>query len=188
MTDDTGEVTRLLDAIAAGDPAAMDRLLPRVYDELRRLARMRMAGERDAHEHQPTSLVHEAYLRLVGNQQARFENRAHFFGAAGEAMRRILVDRARARGALKRGGDRKQITLEDQAAGVTPPADDVLEVDRVLQKLESKDPTMAVVVKLRYFVGLTVEETADALDTSPRTVNRQWTAASAWLQRELKRG
>ena len=172
----------------ASEQASAEELLALQYDHLRSLAARWFADEVPDHTLQPTALVHEAYLRLVGDQQARFENRAHFFGAAGEAMRRILVDRARARGALKRGGDRKQITLEDQAAGVTPPADDVLEVDRVLRKLESKDPTMAVVVKLRYFVGLTVEETADALDTSPRTVNRQWTAASAWLQRELKRG
>lgn len=187
MSDDTGEVTRLLEAISAGDANAANELLPRVYDELRRLARARVAGERDAHEHQPTSLVHEAYLRLVGNRQARFENRAHFFGAAGEAMRRVLVDRARERGALKRGGDRKQVTLDDRAAGVTPPSDDVLAVDDALQKLEDNDAAMALVVKLRYFAGLTIEETAEALDTSPRTVNRQWTAAKAWLQRELKR-
>jgi len=188
MTDQTGEVTRLLEAISAGEAGAVDELLPRVYDELRRLARIRMVGERDAGGHQPTSLVHEAYLRLVGPVQTRFKNRAHFFGAAGEAMRRILVDRARERGAQKRGGDRRQVTLDDRAAGMTPPVDDVLAVDHALQKLEVKDAAMAVVVKLRYFAGLTVEETAEALDSSPRTVNRQWTAARAWLQRELKSG
>jgi len=161
MTDATGEVTRLLEAISAGDASAVDELLPRVYEELRRLARARVAGERDAHEHQPTSLVHEAYLRLVGDQQARFENRAHFFGAAGEAMRRVLVDRARERGALKRGGDQRRVTLDDRAAGVTPPSDDLLAVDDALRKLEEKDAAMALVVKLRYFAGLTVEETAD---------------------------
>jgi RNA polymerase sigma factor (TIGR02999 family) len=187
MGEAEGQVTRLLDAVAAGDPGAAERLLPLVYDELRRLARARLAGERRPGAAQPTSLVHEAYLRLVGDRSTPWRNRAYFFGAAGEAMRRILVDRARERRALKRGGDLDRETFDDDLASIETDPDVVLAIDQALARLEQRDRVMADVVKLRYFVGLTVPETADALDTSPRTVNRAWTAARAWLQRELKR-
>ena len=189
MAEDRGEVTRLLDAMSAGDSAAVNNLLPKVYDELRILARARLAGERRSSAPQATSLVHEAYLRLVGSDGAHWQNRAHFFGAAGEAMRRILVDQARERGALKRGGDRRQVTLDERdACDSAPPAEDVLAVDQALSRLERKDPGMAAVVKLRYFAGLTVDEVAEALGSSSRTVHRQWTGARAWLQREMRSG
>jgi RNA polymerase sigma factor (TIGR02999 family) len=189
MAEDRGEVTRLLDAMSAGDSAAVNDLLPRVYDELRILARARLAGERRSSAPQATSLVHEAYLRLVGSDEPHWQNRAHFFGAAGEAMRRILVDQARERGALKRGGDRRQVTLDERVAcDSAPPAEDVLAVDQALSRLERRDPGMAAVVKLRYFAGLTVDEVAAALGSSSRTVHRQWTGARAWLQKEMRSG
>ena len=181
------QVTQLLDAIAAGDPGAADRLLPLVYDELRRLARVRLAGEARLEAAQPTSLVHEAYLRLVGHASSPWRNRAYFFGAAGEAMRRILVDRARARRAQKRGGDQDRVTFDDQFGRTGADPDELIAIDRALAKLEAKDRGMADVLKLRYFVGLTVPETAEALGLSPRTVNRSWTAARTWLRREMKR-
>lgn len=187
MGDEEGQVTRLLDAVAAGDRGAAERLLPLVYDELRRLARVRLAAEYRADAAQPTSLVHEAYLRLVGDGSTPWRNRAYFFGAAGEAMRRILVDRARERRAQKRGGDCRRTTLDEGLAVIDFDPDTLLAVDQALGRLEQRDRLMAAVVKLRYFVGLTVPETADALDTSPRSVNRAWTAARAWLQREMKR-
>lgn len=187
MTDSRSQVTELLDAIADGDGGAVDRLLPMVYDELRRLARARLAGEVRPDAGQPTSLVHEAYLRLVGNEAKPWKNRAYFFAAAGEAMRRILVERARERKAAKRGGDRRQVTLEENAAVSEPAPEEMLAVDQALRRLEEKDRPMADVVKLRYFVGLTVPETAEALGLSPRTVNRTWTAAHTWLRRELQR-
>jgi len=187
MDNKRGEVTRLLDAMAAGDSQAINRLLPRVYDELRMLARAKVAKERRPQAPQATSLVHEAYLKLVGDEEVHWQNRAHFFGAAGEAMRRILVDQSRERGALKRGGDHKQVTL-DNGCSHTPAQtpEDVLAVDQALSRLEEKDPAMAQVVKLRYFAGLTVDEVAQALGSSPRTVHRQWTSARAWLQREMR--
>lgn len=186
MSESGGEVTRLLGAIASGEQGALDRLLPLVYDELRRLARARVAGEGSAETPRPTSLVHEAYLRLVGGGGS-FPSRAYFFGAAGEAMRRILVDRARERRALKRGGDRERVTLDEHVDAVAHDVDEVLAVHDALTRLEARDRAMAEVVKLRYFVGLTVPETAEALDVSPRTVDRLWIAARAWLGRELRR-
>jgi RNA polymerase sigma factor (TIGR02999 family) len=183
-----GDVTRILEAIGSGDPAAEERLLPAVYAELRMLARARLRAERATHAPQPTSLVHEAYLRLVGDDDSAWRNRAHFFAAAGEAMRRVLVDQARERGALKRGGDRQRVTLHEASASDSPLSEDLLAVDQALGRLETRDRSMAAVVKLRYFAGLTVPETAEAMDLPPRTVNRLWTAARAWLQREMARG
>lgn len=182
-----GELTQILEAISAGDRDAADRLLPLVYDELRALAGARMARERAGHTLQPTALVHEAYLRLFGKVAPRWENRAHFFGAAAEAMRRILIERARRQARLKRGGARERIPLTEIAGEQTLDAEELLSLDRALDQLEAKDPAMARVVKLRYFAGLTVDETAAALDVGSRTVDRHWTAARAWLQRELTR-
>jgi RNA polymerase sigma factor (TIGR02999 family) len=182
-----GELTQILEAIAAGDREASDRLLPIVYNELRALARARMARERAGHTLQPTALVHEAYLRLFGTASPRWENRAHFFGAAAEAMRRILIERARRHARLKRGAAPDRVPLTDFAEPQTLDAEDLLSLDRALDRLEEKDPAMARVVKLRYFAGLTVDETAAALDVGARTVDRHWTAARAWLQRELTR-
>ena len=183
-----GEVTRLLDAVAGGEEGAADRLLPLVYDELRRLARARLSRERHPEAPQPTSLVHEAYLRLIGSDALRHGNRSYFFAAAGEAMRRILVDRARERLAQKRGGDRERVTLDEQVDGASHEATQVLAVHEALALLERKDAAMADVVRLRYFAGLTIPETAEALGTSPRTINRLWTAAHVWLRREIRRG
>ncbi len=188
VSETQGEVTRLLDAVAGGEEGAADRLLPLVYDELRRLARSRLSRERHPQAPQPTSLVHEAYLRLIGSDALRRGNRSYFFAAAGEAMRRILVDRARERLAHKRGGDQQPVTLDEQVDGVSHEATQVLAVHEALALLERKDATMADVVRLRYFAGLTIPETAEALDTSPRTINRLWTAAHVWLRREIRRG
>lgn len=185
MSDDTGPVTRLLEQVAAGEQSATEELLPLVYDELRKLARARLARESRATS-EPTSLVHDAYVRLAGSGETAWQNRAHFFAAAGEAMRRILIERARSRKRQKRGGGQRPITLDERLLnGDEPPTEELLTLDRALERLESHDRTMSEVVKLRYFAGLTVSETAEALDVSVRTVNRRWTAARAWLYREL---
>ena len=182
--DATSAVTRLLEQARRGEPGATEQLLPLVYDELRRLARSRMRSERPGHTLQPTALVHEAYLRLLGAEGA-WEGRGHFFAAAAEAMRRILIERARRVRRLKRGGDLNRVELDDQVSADGPRVDEVLAVDEALGRLEEKDAQMAAVVKLRYFGGLTVEEIAQALGTSPRTVNRLWTGARAWLRTEI---
>lgn len=186
MTEDVGtRVTRILGEVQAGNMEAADELLPLVYAELRRLARSRMAREKHAHSVQPTSLVHQAYLRLLGDRQPHWEGRGHFFAAAAEAMRRILIERARQRASLKRGGDMQRVEYDEAQARSEPRAEDLLALDAALDGLEAKDPTMANIVKLRYFAGMTVPETADALGLSPRSVNRHWTAARAWLHREM---
>ena len=189
MADRTprGDVTRILEQLQAGKTQASDELLPLVYAELRALARSRVAREKHAHSLQPTSLVHEVYLRLVGDRDPQWEGRAHFFAAAGEAMRRILVEKARRRASLKRGGDLRRVELHENVAGERPRSEELLSLDAALSRLEARDASMAGVVKLRYFAGMTVPETADALDLSPRTVNRMWTGALAWLRREMGR-
>lgn len=188
--DPHSEITELLAAWAAGDPRAADRLLPAVYDELRRQAARAMRRESDVSTLQPTALVHEAYLRLV-DQRAPWHNRAQFFGVAAQAMRRVLVDHARARHAAKRGGGAPRITLGDAAAEQPGPTDDsaadVLALHDALTRLAAMDPDQARLVELRYFAGLTIEETAAALGSSPATVKREWAVARAWLHRELSR-
>ena len=183
MTD----VTHLLEAAAAGDRQAAAALLPAVYDELRRLAAARMAAETPGNTLDATALVHEAYLRLVGPGDApRWDHRGHFFAAAAEAMRRILVDAARKRGRLKRGGDRARVDLDGAVAAGTPEADaDLVDLDAALTRLEALHPDEAGVVKLRHFAGLTIEEAAAALGVSVRTANRHWAFARAWLFKEL---
>ena len=181
----SNDVTRILGEIEAGKTQASDELLPLVYAELRRLARARMAQEKHAHSVQPTSLVHQAYLRLLGDRNPNWQGRGHFFAAAAEAMRRILVERARQRASLKRGGNLQRVELDDESARVEPDMENLLSLDAALDGLEALDPTMASVVKLRYFAGMTISETADALGLSPRSVNRTWTAARAWLHREM---
>ena len=178
-------MTRLLGAAAAGDRQAAGDLLPLVYAELRSLAAARMAQERPEHTLEPTALVHEAYLRLVGDQQ--FEHRGHFFAAAAEAMRRILVESARHRDTLKRGGDRARadMKLADRAAPERP--EELLAVDEALAGLAAADPQAAELVKLRYFVGLRVHEAAQALNISTRSAERLWTFARAWLRRAIDR-
>ncbi|HUE88250.1 MAG TPA: sigma-70 family RNA polymerase sigma factor, partial [Vicinamibacterales bacterium] len=181
----TGELTQILNAVTAGDEQASARLLPLVYNELRALARARMAHERPGHTLQPTALVHEASLRLFGSMTPRWENRAHFFGAAAEAMRRILIERARRQARVKRGGRQQRVPLTEIAGEQPLDAEQLLSLDRALDRLEARDAAMAQVVKLRFFAGLTVDETAAALDVAPRTVDRHWTAARAWLHHEL---
>ena len=184
-TPPTHQVTQILEAISAGNKEAADELLPIVYSELRKMARGKMAGEKPGQTLQPTALVHETYLRLLGSEQPRWENRAHFFTAAAEAMRRILIDRARSKATAKHGGDRRRVELESSAGAEQPRIEMLLALDEALDRLEGLDDRMAKVVKLRYFAGLTVKETALALDLSPRSVNRHWAAARAWLHREM---
>jgi RNA polymerase sigma factor (TIGR02999 family) len=175
-------VTRLLDAAASGDRKAAADLLPLVYDELRRLAAARMAAETPGHTLDATALVHEAYLRLVGDQH--FDGRGHFFAAAAEAMRRVLVERARRKKLPKHGGGRRQIEL-NEAHRVLESSDDLLLLDEALNRLSTEDVTAVEIVKLRLFVGLSVEEAADALGLARATAYRHWTFARAWLRCEL---
>jgi RNA polymerase sigma factor (TIGR02999 family) len=181
------QVTGILSAIEQGDPRAAAQLLPLVYDELRRLAAQKMSREMPGQTLQATALVHEAYLRLVGIEKGQHWNgRAHFFGAAAEAMRRILVDAARNRNSRKRGGDADRVTLDEALIlGPPNPSDDLLAVDEALDRLAAIDPTAADLVKLRFFVGLTSEQAAEALDISLRTAERIWTYARAFLLKEL---
>jgi RNA polymerase sigma factor (TIGR02999 family) len=180
MLGGMSDVTQILSAIQAGDPRAAAELLPLVYDELRKLAAARLAEEKPGQTLQPTALVHEAYLRLVGDQH--FDGRGHFFAAAAEAMRRILVEAARRKSRLRHGGGWKRVKLEDECSPAEPPADcDLLALDDALGRLEAGQPEVAAVVKLRYFAGLTAEESAAALGISLRTVNRHWAFARAWL-------
>ncbi len=181
------EVTRLLEAISSGSDHAAEELLPRVYEELRALARSRMANEPVGHTLQPTALVHEAYLRLVGGGQ-RWDNRGHFFGAAALAMRRILVERARRQHQLKRGGGRKREELQDDAASFEMDPARMLALDDALTKLEQHDERKARVVMLRYFSGLNIKETAEAANISEATVSNDWAYAKAWLFKEMSKG
>jgi RNA polymerase sigma factor (TIGR02999 family) len=180
MTD----VTRLLDAAAAGDRQAAADLLPAVYDELRKLAAARLAGERGGHTLQPTALVHEAYLRLVGDQQ--FEHRGHFFAAAAEAMRRILVDHARRRKSAKRGGDRERLDLDAIDIAIADWPEDLVALDEALGRLAAVDPKAARLVHLRFFAGLPIPEVAEVLGISPRTADRLWAYARAWLHQAVR--
>jgi RNA polymerase sigma factor (sigma-70 family) len=198
------DVTQLLDAAAAGDRRAAADLLPLVYDELRKLAAARMAAEAPGNTLEPTALVHEAYLRLVGNPKSqnpnskpdsdlgfgawdfpRFAGRGHFFAAAAEAMRRILVDAARRKRRAKHGGDLARVDLDAAAPAAPDPRHDLLALDAALTKLAAEDPQAARLVELRHFAGLTVPEAADVLGVSPRTADRVWAFARAWLHREL---
>jgi RNA polymerase sigma factor (TIGR02999 family) len=186
------DVTRILGEIAQGNPAAADQLLPLVYDELRKLAAARMAQEKPGQTLQATALVHEAYVRLVGGQGTAdggqgtgWDSRGHFFGAAAEAMRRILVETARRKARLKRGGDLDRVELEDVEISLAGSSDDVLALDDALTRLAAKHPEKAELVKLRYFAGLTGDEAAAALGISPATADRYWTYARAWLVREI---
>jgi RNA polymerase sigma factor (TIGR02999 family) len=185
------DVTRLLDAAAAGDRRAAADLLPLVYGELRRLAAARMAAESPNHTLDATALVHEAYLRLVGPaDDDRWDSRGHFFAAAAEAMRRVLVEAARRKQADRHGGGRARVALEavDGVAGPGEPHDRLVSLDSALTRLGREEPQVAAVVNLRYFAGLTVEQAAAALRVSVRTANRHWAYAKAWLYRELGQG
>jgi RNA polymerase sigma factor (TIGR02999 family) len=177
------DVTRILSAIDAGDPSAIDQLLPLVYDELRKLAAGHMANEAPGHTLDATALVHEAYLRLVGEQQ--FANRRHFFAAAADAMRRILIENARRKRRERHGGDRDRVELHADIAAAPEPNDEILAVDEALEQLARDDPSLAELVKLHYFGGLTIEQAAELLGISPRTAYRHWAYAKAWLFRRL---
>jgi len=178
-------VTALLQAWTDGDPSALPALVPLVEQELQRLARHYMRGERPGHTLQPTALVNEAYLRLVGVAHVRWQNRAHFLAVAARTMRRILVDMARAKGYQKRGGRAPVVPLDDLEVAAPAPATDLVALHDALDALARVDARKAQVVELRYFGGLTVSETAEVLDVSPETVMRDWTFAKAWLLREL---
>ena len=180
----SSDVTELLVAAEAGSAHALDQVLPLVYDELKRLAASYLRSERAGHTLQTTGLVHEAYVKLVGQRQTSWQNRSHFFGIAAQAMRQILVDHARRRRAQKRDGG-KAVTLDENAAGVTADLDDILGVDEALERLAALDERQMRIVELRYFAGLSIEETAETLGISPATVKRDWLSAKAWLQREL---
>jgi RNA polymerase sigma factor (TIGR02999 family) len=180
------EVTRILERAGQGDPKAAQELLPLVYEELRRLASQRMARETAGHTLQPTALVHEAWLRLGGGEGAQFENRAHFFGAAAEAMRRILIERARRRQAAKRGSGAAPLDVDEMDIP-SPVADDdrLLAVDEALEKFSAIDPRKAELVKLRYFVGMNFEEAASALGITVPVAKQWWAYARAWLRVEM---
>jgi len=180
------EVSQLLIEWGRGDQEALDRLMPLVYDELRRLASRHLRRERPDHTLQTTALVHEAYLALVGQRQANWQNRAQFFAIAAQLMRRILVDYARSQQAAKRGGDYLKVSLDEAAALPDKKSADLLALDEALDRLANLDPQQSRVVELRIFGGLSVEETAEALGISPRTVKREWSMARAWLHQQLK--
>jgi RNA polymerase sigma factor (TIGR02999 family) len=180
------DVTQLLAKWSGGDQAALAELMPLVYDELRRQARRYLGGERSGHTLQPTALVHEAFVRLVGQRDVHWQNRAHFFGVASQAMRRILVDHARARAAAKRGGGAPALAVPDPTPA--QPDLDVVAIDEALTRLAGIDETQSRIVELRYFGGLTVEETAAVLHLSPATVKREWSMAKAWLYNAIHGG
>ena len=180
------DVTRIMAQIEAGDPQAAEKLLPLVYDELRRLAAAKLAMEKPGQTLQATALVHDAYIRLVDVEKAQhWENRRHFFAAAAEAMRRILVENARRKRSLKHGGDRMRHDIDALQLAAPELGDDLLALDEALHRLAQKDPLKAELIKLRHFAGLTIDEAAQALGISPTTANRYWAYARAWLHREI---
>ena len=182
------EVTIMLNRIGQGDPQAADRLLPLIYDELRKLAAAKMAGEAAGQTLQPTALVHEVWLRLGADQQPDWENRAHFFASAAEAMRRILIDRARSRRAVRHGGGQVRLNVSDLDLAAASDEDHILAVNDALEKFALIEPQKAELVKLRYFTGLTLEEAARMLRIAEPTASRWWAYARAWLLRELGPG
>ena len=184
--DDEHEITGILLAWRAGDPAALDRLFPLVYEELRTIAHRQLRGENPERSLATTALVHEAYLKLVDQTRVQWSDRAHFFGVAAGAMRRILVDQARRRGALKRGGTPRRVSLSDVPVAIEERADTLIALDDALTELAKVDDRLRRVVECRFFAGLTEEETAEALGVTARTVRRDWTKAKGWLQRALR--
>src|SRR5262245_66460396 len=182
------DVTRILSALKPGDPHAAEQLLPLVYDELRKLAAQRLAQEKPGQTLQATALVHEAYLRLVGaDPEQPWESRGHFFAAAAEAMRRILVEQARRKGRIRHGGGRPRVDLLDAEVAARSDDEQLVLLDEALTRLTAARPQAAELVKLRFFSGLTVEEVAPLLDLSPRTARRLWVFARAWLRRDMER-
>lgn len=183
--DEKGEVTRLLAALAQGDREAFDELFPLVYDALRDIARRQLRRERADHTLATTDLVHEAYFSLVGIREVSWNDRAHFLAVAARAMRRVLVNHAIARGARKRGGGRRQTTLDVEALPAHMPGEEIVDLDEALRRLEARNERYGRVVECRFFAGMSIEETATALEISPATVKRDWLVARAWLHREL---
>jgi RNA polymerase sigma factor (TIGR02999 family) len=182
------DVTRILSAIEQGDPLAAAKLLPLVYDELRKLASQRLANEMSGQTLQATALVHEAYLRLVVVDEAPgWDSRGHFFAAAAEAMRRLLIENARRKGRLKRGGAMQRVELDDPRLGYSEPVEELLAVDEALERLACEDPQAAQLVKLRYFAGLSIEDAAEIVGFSRSTAYEHWAYARAWLHRHLRR-
>jgi RNA polymerase sigma factor (TIGR02999 family) len=186
MSASPQHITQLLVAWSSGDQTALDELMPLVYGELRRMARRYMARQPPEHTLQTTALIHEAYMKLVGQEEKHWQNRAHFYGVAAQAMRHILVDYARARHAAKRGGDARAVTLEEAAVAANERVADIVALDDALNRLEKLAPRQSRVVELRYFGGMSVEETSQVLNVSPETVTRDWRMAKAWLLRELQ--
>ena len=185
-SSNVSDVTQILAAIEEGDPNAADKLLPLVYEELRKLAAHRMANEAAGQTLQPTALVHEAWMRLVAKENPGFQNRSHFFAAAAEAMRRILIDNARRKRAVRHGGGQQRVDFEHVEPAALADDDQLLAVNEALIKLAAQSKVEGELVKLRYFVGMTVEEAAEVLGISPRTADNYWAHARAWLFRELK--
>ena len=181
------DVTRILGALEQGDPKASEELLPLIYDELRRLAAVKMADQPPGHTLQPTALVHEAYLRLVGSEKQKWQNRRHFFAAAAEAMRHILVDSARKKARLKRGGDWQRLDLDDVEVAADADPDSLLAVHEALEEFFREDPEKAELVKLRFFGGLSLPQAAQAMGLSLATAKRHWTFARAWLYRHISK-
>src|SRR5262249_55346954 len=180
------DVTQLLNAIEAGEPKAADQLLPLVYEELRKLAEARMANEKVGQTLQPTALVHEAWLKIAGNGQQHFANRRHFFKAAAVAMQQILIDVARRKQRLKHGANLVGDELHESRIAIAVPSEELLAVNDAMAALALEDREAAEVVRMRYFVGMTVPEIATALDLAPRTVDRHWAFARAWLKRTIR--
>lgn len=185
--DGRKSTTEILSRVTAGDPTAYDELLPIVYEELRNLARWYMRDERRGHTLQPTALLHEAYLRLVGQTKVKWQNRAHFIAVAAQAMRRVLVDHARARKRMKRGGNLEEVSLDQLVVLPRMPKADLVAMDLALEKLSEIDARKAQVVELLFFAGLTVAEAAKIVGVSRRTVTRDWQYARVWLHREMTR-
>jgi RNA polymerase sigma factor (TIGR02999 family) len=186
VSENLSEITQVLRALGRGEGRASEDLLPLVYDELRRLAAARMAMEAAGQTLQPTALVHEAWLRLVTDGERTWQNRAHFFGAAAEAMRRILIENARRKSRLKRGGGQAKVSIDDVELAETTPDDKVLLIDEALGQLEAEDPQRARIVVMKFFGGLTNQEVAESLGIGERTVDRQWAYAKAWLFRKIR--
>jgi RNA polymerase sigma factor (TIGR02999 family) len=183
------DVTRILSAIEQGDPEAADQLLPLVYDELRKLAAAKLSHEKPGYTLQATALVHEAYLRLIGPANAEgWDGQGHFFAAAAEAMRRILVEKARRKGRLKHGGELERVDLDDVEITLDGPSQDILALDEALAKLAQRHPEKAQLIQLRYFAGMTMDQAAHVIGVSPATADRYWNYARAWLLREMTDG
>ena len=188
MKPSPNEITRLLLNWSQGDRAALDRLVPLVYDELRRLARHFMRREREGHTLQTTALVNEAYLRLIDQRSVRWQNRAHFFAIAAQLMRRILVDHARSRRYAKRGGEARQVSFDEAAIVSRERSAELVAIDDALTDLAAHDPRKSQIVELRFFGGLNIKETAEVMGISPTTVQREWRSAKAWLYQAIREG